>query len=185
MSRDADTDLATAAEASVVRPYLLVELDYAAGAVRATSLPFDVVYNGDTYIGVGLLGSISEVGEGTEIRSYGINLKMSGIPMQYVEDVVAADGQGRAGRVWLGMLDAGHVPIGDPLQVFQGRMDVSEIEYGETISIMIALESRLVDWERPRIRRFTDQDQKRAYPGDRGLEYVQAVSDMELVWGRG
>ena len=99
--------------------------------------------------------------------------------------VVAADGQGRAGRVWLGMLDASHVPVGDPLQVFQGRMDVSEIEYGETISITIALESRLVDWERPRIRRFTDQDQKRAYPGDRGLEYVQAVSDMELVWGRG
>ena len=185
MSRDAAAALATASTAAVVRPYLLVELDYAAGAVRATSLPFNIVYNGDTYIGVGVLGSISEVGEGTEIRSYGISLRMSGIPMDYVEDVVTADGQGRAGRIWLGMLDSGHVPVGDPLQIFQGRMDVSEIEYGPSIAITIALESRLVDWERPRIRRYTDQDQKRAYPGDRSLEYVQAVADMELVWGRG
>ena len=83
------------------------------------------------------------------------------------------------------VLDEQHRPIGTPLKVFQGRMDITDIEIGETIGVTISLESRLVDWERPRVRRFTDQDQKRAFPGDRGLEYVQAVSDMELVWGRG
>ena len=185
MSRGADTALAAAATQAVVRPYLLVELEYPAETLRVTSLPFDLTYDGDLYQGVGRLGSISEISEGTEIRSYGLALRMSGIPTDYRDAVIEADAQGKPGRVWLGLLDANHVPIGTPLKVFQGRIDITDIEVGETIAVTVSLESRLVDWERPRIRRFTDQDQKRAWPGDRGLEYVQAVSDMELVWGRG
>lgn len=185
MSRGAHADIAAAAIAPVIRPYILVALEYAAETVRVTSLPFDIVYAGDTYQGVGRLGSISEIAEGTEIKSYGLSLRMSGIPTDYRDTVIEADGQGRPGRVWLGLLDDGHRPIGTPLKVFQGRIDITDIEVGETMAVTISLESRLVDWERPRIRRFTDQDQKRAWPGDRGLEYVQAVADMELVWGRG
>ena len=185
MTRAADTALAAAALAPVVRPYLLVALEYLPDTLRVTSLPFNVTYLGDVYLGVGRLGAISEIAEGTEIRSYGLSLRMSGIPLDYRDQVIESDGQGRAGRVWLGLLDDQHRPIGVPLKVFQGRMDVTDIEIGQNIGVTISLESRLVDWERPRVRRFTDQDQKRAYPGDRGFEYVQAVSDMELVWGRG
>lgn len=185
MSRGLVTANADAADAAVVRPYLLVKLDYAAEAVRVSSLPFDTVYAGETYLGVGRLGSISEVNEGTEIKSYGCSLRMSGIPLDYVQDVVTADGQGRTAQIWLGFLDAGHVPVADPFKLFQGRIDVTDIDIGETIAVTVTLESRLVDWERARTRRFTDQDQKLSWPADRGLEYVQAVTDMELIWGRG
>lgn len=183
--RGLSTANATAAEASVVRPYLLVDLDYASEPVRVTSLPFDITFDGDTYLGIGRLGSITEIGEGTEVKSYGAQLRMSGIPLDYVQDVLAADGQGRAARIWLGFLDAGHVPVADPFKLFQGRIDVTDIDIGETIAVTVAVESRLVDWERARTRRFTDQDQKMSWPADRGLEFVQAVTDMELIWGRG
>jgi hypothetical protein len=64
-------------------------------------------------------------------------------------------------------------------------MDVLAIQLGNTITATLTAESRLVDWERAINRRFTDQDQQRAFPGDLGLQFVQATTDMELPWGRG
>lgn len=185
MSRDLDTATDAAAAAAHVIPYLLVELDYESGPVRCASTPFDVAYLGDTYLGVGRLGQISAIQEGPEMRSYGISLQMSGIPASYFEEMIAERFQDRACRVWLGFLDTGHRPSGSPVQLFGGRMDVVSLERGETITVTLTAESRLVDWERPRVRRYTDQDQQRAFPDDLGLQYVQATTDMELVWGRG
>ena len=58
------------------------------------------------------------------------------------------------------------------------------IEAGETATISISVESRLVDWERPRVHRYTNADQQIAYPGDKGLEFVAQMVEKELVWGR-
>jgi hypothetical protein len=182
--RDVDLVTGAAAEASHVTPYLLVSLDYESGAVRVSSTPFDVTFGGAEYLGVGRLGSISAIQEGPEMKSYGISLQMSGIPRSYMAEMRAERFQDRACRVWLGFLNAAHQPVGSPAQMFGGRMDVVTFEIGETITATLTAESRLVDWERPRIRRFTDQDQQLAYPGDRALEFAQATTEMELQWGR-
>lgn len=186
MSRDLHPDTDTAAQAAHVVPYTLVELDYESGAVRVASTPFDIRYAGDTYLGVGRLGSISAVQEGPEMKSYGVSLQMSGIPATYFAEMSQERFQDRACRIWVGFLAAAsHRPLGDPTQVFGGRMDVVSLQLGQTISVTLTAESRLVDWERARNRRFTDQDQQRAFPGDLGLQFVQATTEMELPWGRG
>jgi len=185
MSRALDGTTDAASQAEQVAPYLLVELDYESGAVLVASTPFDITFNGRSFLGVGRLGSISSVQEGPEMRSYGLSMEMSGIPAEYFAEMTAERFQDRACRVWLGFLDvASHRPTGDPSQIFGGRMDVVTLALGETVTVTLTAESRLVDWERPRARRFTNQDQQRSYPGDRGLEYTQATTDMELVWGR-
>lgn len=185
MSRTVGDVTQAAAEAQHVSPYLLVDLDYQSGPVRMASTPFNIEYAGQTYIGIGHLGSISSIQEGPEQKSYGIAMRLSGIPLDNFRDLVAERFQDRSCRVWLGFLNPEHKPIGAPTQLFGGRMDVVSLELGETITVNLTAESRLVDWERARIRRYTDQDQKRAFPGDKGLEFVQATSEMELVWGRG
>jgi hypothetical protein len=166
-------------------PYLLVELDYETGPVLVASTPFDITFSGRTFLGVGRLGSISAVQEGPEMKSYGVSLQMAGIPVEYFSEMIAERFQDRACRVWVGFLDTSHRVTGTPTQIFGGRMDVLTLDRGETITVSLTAESRLVDWERARVRRYTDQDQLRAYPGDKGLEFVQATTDMELVWGRG
>lgn len=178
------TTLAAFADARVVF-YALVELDYAGDPVRVTSLPYAVTYEGNTYVGVGGLGSIGEIAEGSEIRSYGVSLRMSGIPLAYAKQVIAQDGQGRAGRIWLGVLDPdSHAASGQPVLVYQGRIDVTDIELGSAIAVTVTLESRLIDWERARHYLYTDADQQAAFPGDTFLEFVAGVADMEITWGR-
>ena len=58
------------------------------------------------------------------------------------------------------------------------------MKIGRETSVSIAGESAMIDWQRPRLRRFTDADQKAVYPNDRGLEHVAEVANKELVWGR-
>jgi len=43
---------------------------------------------------------------------------------------------------------------------------------------------RLVDWERPRIRRYNNADQQVAFTGDKGFEFVPQMVEKELIWGR-
>ena len=74
--------------------------------------------------------------------------------------------------------------VADPVLVFHGRMDVMNIEIGNTATITVTAESRLADWNRARTSRYTDEEQQRLYPGDKGLQYVAQTAEMELVWGR-
>ena len=42
----------------------------------------------------------------------------------------------------------------------------------------------LIDLNRSRVRRYTNEDQQIDYPTDVGFEYVQSLQDFEIKWGR-
>jgi hypothetical protein len=48
--------------------------------------------------------------------------------------------------------------------------------------IVITGESRLAGWERPKVRRFNDADQKKDYPTDRFFEGMAESAETEIVW---
>ena len=74
--------------------------------------------------------------------------------------------------------------ITNPIKLFAGRMDIMQIiEQGDTATISISLENRLVDLLKPRILRYTHEDQQTLFPGDLGFEFVTALQDKEVVWG--
>lgn len=176
--------LVDAVNASHVRPFTLVVLDFPEGPVRASSLPFDITLEGETYYGVSELGTVSEISEGLEQRSYGVNVTLNGIPVDFCNYIAKQKVQGRLLKIGMGFLDSEDRIIGEPLWPFVGRMDTLDMKIGKSTSVSIAGETLLVEWDRPRLRKFTDADQKSAYPGDRGLEHVAEVANKELVWGR-
>jgi hypothetical protein len=175
---------AEAGKAAVVRPVLLARLDFASGIVRAASAPFDIMAEGEVYAGLGHLGTISAVPESAELQASPVQLTLSGIPPELVSLALLDDYQGRDVRIFLVLLDEGHVLVGTPVLVFRGRMDTMDIELGETATITLTAESRLADWERPRIRRYTDEDQKTVFPDDRGFEFVAQMAEKTIYWGR-
>ena len=63
-------------------------------------------------------------------------------------------------------------------------MDVMSIqESGEQATINITGESRLIDLEIARERRYTSEDQKIDFPDDKGLEFVADLQDKQIIWG--
>ena len=64
-------------------------------------------------------------------------------------------------------------------------MDIMKIdEQAETSTITINLENRLIAFDRPKERRFTNEDQLQRFSGDKGLEFVPDLQDKEIVWGK-
>lgn len=185
MSRDLTSSMQTVADASVVRPIILVELAFDTGTTRLWSGYGDLTWDSQTWNGAGNLMSIGSLEETTEVRAIGTDITLSGLPSEIVSLALQEDYQGRFATIYLGALDDTGAVISDPVVIFGGRMDVMSIqESGETASISISIENRLIDFERTKIRRYTDQDQKIDYPNDQGFEFVSSIQQMEIVWGR-
>lgn len=87
----------------------------------------DLVWDGNTYVGAGGLGSVGTVEESSSIRAAGAVFKLSGIPSSLVSIVLAEHYQGRNCTMWLASFDAAGALIADPVQVFPGRIDMMQI----------------------------------------------------------
>lgn len=183
MSRDLTAAVITQTESTQVETFLLFEGDFIDGTVRAWSGYGDLTWNGEVWTGTGTMLSVSDIGEDNEVSAKGINIVLNGIPSEIISLALASCRQGADGRVYLGFLSAGQV-VSDPILLFEGKLDVPVIdESAETSSISISYESRLIDLLRPRESRFTDEDQKQAFSGDRGCEFVVALQDKNIKWG--
>lgn len=163
---------------------VLVELDFADGFVRCCNAGYTFNWNGYDWLGLGTLGKIEAVSEGLALQMYGCALTLSGVPTELIAESFSYTYQGRSATMWIAPLTSDYAFIADPVVVFKGRMDTMDIALGETATITLSVESRLVDWERPRIRRFNDEDQRSEFPTDRGFRYVDQMVQKDLKWGR-
>lgn len=136
------------------------------------------------WLGIGTLGSIEAVAEGSALQMYGCQLTLSGVPPELISEALGYTYQGRNAALYLAPLNDDYSFIADPVVIFKGRMDTMDIELGSTARITLTVESRLVDWDRPRIRRFNDEDQRSEFPTDRGFRYVDQMVQKDLPWGR-
>jgi hypothetical protein len=182
MSRDATPAAITESKAEVPRPFVFVELDYPGGFVRVNSTDREVTFNGNPYSGVGDLGSISVIGEGAGLQAQGVKLALSGIDPVFVS-AAFENAQRRPGKVWVGFFDADFGLVIDPVLVFSGLIDNTTVDFGETATIMVILESRLITWERPKIQRYTNEAQQQLFPGDKFFEFLNQTVDKEIFWG--
>jgi hypothetical protein len=170
----------------VVRPVMCVALILDSGAVYANTSPIDIQIAGATYLGVGLLGKISAVEESTETQAHNLALEMSGIPRELISLALQEKYQGRACRVFVAYLDRDwRMPEGAYKDLFAGRINTMSIELAATATIKITAEGRLADFDRLRGGRYTDEEQQKRFPGDRGLEFVPRMVEAELPWGAG
>ena len=185
MTRGLTSAAQTATDSAQVVTIALVYMDFSSGALYLNSSPYNLTWNGYEWLGTGDLGSISAITEEGAPKANGIQLEINGIDTSNLYLALNEHYQGRKCQVYVGFLNVtDHSLIADPILVFDGRMDVMHIAHGKTGSISVTAESRLADWDRPRIRRYSHEDQISRYPGDLGLSFVEEITDKEIIWGR-
>jgi len=183
MARTLTSATESALASSQVRALMFVLMDFPSGFLRVNNSAQSFSWSGFDWLGVGRLGSIDAVSEGIGLESRGLSFRISGVPQENVAVALGQQYQGRDCKVWLAPLSESYAIIADPVLVFHGRMDVMDIELGETATITVTAESRLADWDRPRVRRYNHEDQQIDYPGDKGFEFVAQMAEKELKWG--
>lgn len=207
MSRDLNSDLITQITSAAYRPFFAIQATLDSTTLRLWTGIGDLSISGITYSGVGEFLSIGDLEEASDISVKGLNLTLSGIPSDLISLALNTPYQGRELTMFFGVTDlqrvfllkeqggflllesGGRFTTGDddaPAQMFRGFIDTMTIEEGsETATISVSVENRLIDLERSRIFRYTDQSQKAVYPNDKGLEFVEDLQDKTFNWGRG
>ena len=185
MSRSLTSAMQSAVTADLVRPIILVQCAFDSGNLNLWNGVGNLTVSSVDYIGAGTLLAIGEIAETSELQANGITVTLSGITDPLLAKARDEDYQGRELKVLLGAMDASNGVISTPVNVFSGFMDTMVInDASETATIQIAVENRLIGFERTRVRRYTAEDQLIDFPNDKGLEFVADMAEKEIVWGR-
>lgn len=185
--RPLNPDTKAAVGASVVRPALLIYADFPAGEIRMWT-GFGVLHaEGHDWQGLGNMLAVEDVTETADTGTQGMAVKLSGIPSVIFDAITLGNYQNRRGEVSMIVFDRDGEAVGAPIPLFRGLMDSDKVtDNGTEVSVTMQLEGPMSDQLRARVYRYTHEDQQTLYPsnGDRGLEFVAALQNLQLRWGQ-
>ena len=185
MSRTLSTEMQAVATAELVRPIYLIDMEFSSGSIFLWSGMGDLTYNSNTYLGAGDLLSIGSIAETAELTANGATVTLSGIKQSLLTLARDEPYQGRPLIIRLGAFDENGDLIASPVILFSGFMDIMTIaDSGDTSTITVTVENKLIAFQRTAVRRYTAEDQKIEHPTDKGFEFVAKIQEKEIVWGR-
>ncbi len=135
----------------------------------------------------------------------GASISLSGIPSNLLSLALSEPYQGRIAKIYFGTFQQGsilqetsdYILLQDGSRInleststgfnelFSGYMDQMNIEEsGDTATIEMMVENKLIDLERARVAGFTSGYQKSVYPGDLGMDFIEDLQDKRIPWGR-
>lgn len=183
MNRSMDAITASAVTSSHVPYVFFVKMDFSV-PLCVCNAGYDMQWNGITWLGIGGLGTIEPIQEQASLEAIGLRLTLSGVPTEAIAITLGEQYQGKPCQIWFAPLREDLQLLSSPVRAFSGRMDTMDTEVGETATITVSVESRMVAWERAKTRRYNNEDQQSRYPGDRGFEFVAQMVEKNLSWGR-
>jgi hypothetical protein len=170
--------------ASTIRPGFLAMLTFQTGVQYVWSGIGDLVYGGNTYRGVGSLGRISAIDEGTSVQAMGTTVTLSAIDPALLADCLSDIQLGAPATIYFALFDPNLQIVGTPYPLFVGTVDQPVIQIGTTeMAISLKLENKLANLQRANMRRYTASDQRRYYPNDTAFNWVELLNDQALKWG--
>jgi len=187
MARGLTSGMLTEIGQKVVRPAYFVEIETASATQRLWTGLGSRTWNSQTWLGVGDFGSISAIPETSGVNAVGLILTLSGIPSGMVTLALTDSRPFKPVKVYFGLLDSSDVIVVDPYLSFSGRTDSVKLIEGakesDTSSLRISCESRLIELNRTRERRYTEEDQVSEFPNDKGFEFVEEIEGARMPWG--
>lgn len=183
MTRFASTTNSTEAAKQSIRMFAAVALDFSSGVIRVHDGIGNITWGGNTYSGVGQLGSIEVVSESVEIIARAISLTLSGVDSSLVNTTMTEVYQNRQATVYVGFVNETTGAVVDtPETVWEGRMNQMSISSSAgSASIRLTCEHRLR--REPRIARYTNEDQQLLFSGDRFFDLVPSIKGFVAKWG--
>lgn len=162
----------------VVRPYRAFKIEFPSMTLRVWSGLNTRTINGEVYIGGGIALAFGEVEETSQIEATGTKIIMSGIDSSIISLALSENYEGAPVTLYLGE----HSTI-DLIEMGSGTLDQMLIDDDTgTCTITANVENILIDLERPRVLRYTHEDQQLLHPGDMIFEFVADIQNKEINW---
>ena len=180
-----DSSITSYLEADHQVLFLAVEAEFDTDTIRLWSGDYSLTINGETYLGVGTLLSISNIEDTLELKSSGLSVALAGMDATVLDLALTENYQNRFITVFLGYLSGGTDTTVGTMTLFKGRMQsmvINDDPNGSTITV--DAENRLIDLQRPSNLRYTKESQQFIDSSDTCFNRVQSLQDKEIIWGR-
>jgi len=184
----------------VIQLFFAVNFQVDEGVVAFWTGYGDMTIDGTEYVGAGELMSFSAIDENNQVGANGVSVVLAGLDTESADLALDTSYQGRPSEIIVGSLN--NYPTIQYYTLFKGLIDQIAIKDGpEGSNVVINIENRLIDLNRPRILHYTDEEQRNlspirgAYPDitgypdtliafgvDRGLDDVINIQDKQIVW---
>ena len=180
-----DSSITSYLEADHQILFLAVKAEFDTDTIRLWSGDYSLTINGETYLGVGTLLSISNIEDTLELKSSGLSVALAGMDATVLDLALTENYQNRFITVFLGYLSGGTDTTVGTMTLFKGRMQsivINDDPNGSTITV--DAENRLIDLQRPSNLRYTKESQQFIDSSDTCFNRVQSLQDKEIIWGR-
>jgi hypothetical protein len=183
MSRFVSATNATEADKLSIIAVVLADLDFASGIVRVHDGSGSIVWSGNTYLGAGQFAGVDVIDENIDIVARGIKLTLSGVDSTFVTPTMTEVYQNRPVTLYLGFLNSiTNALIDTPETVWEGRMNQMSFRIDKGVAVIeLTCEHRLR--REPRVARYTDEDQRVIFSGDRFFNLMYAIQGFIGKWG--
>lgn len=182
--RDLDSGFQTQIEARALRCCLLTKAEFDSGDVNMFTGTGEIEFNGDTYLGGGILLAITTIEETQELKAINVSYTLSGVPSSMLSLALGERINKRPITTWFGVIDDENHLFTE--EIYSGYMDTmpieDDIENGEA-TITLNTESDLQISRLSVDRNYTPEDQKLYEPGDLFFDFVPTIQDIEINWG--
>ena len=174
----------SAMKRDTVRLVLAVEIEWPNGTTRAHTGIGDLLLNDEVFVGVGNLGSISDIEQKSGDSPSRLQLGLSSFDDSVRGEVLRARYHGKPVSVWMVAMDKDYRPEATQI-IWKGSIADASVTVGKTNSLEVIVSNRLEDWDKKRSDRFTDESQQARHPGDRLFRYVSVMAEWPIYWGSG
>jgi hypothetical protein len=181
--RNLDSTLAAHLNDGLIQPVIMAMLTFRTQTTYVWSGVGTLTYGGNNYLGVGSMGKLGVITEGVDVQADGVTVELSGIDPIYKGECLTDIQVGAPAKIWFGLLSANAL-VGAPYLVFSGTVDKPTFSIGgDSVTISLALENKMLNLSRASQRRYTSADQHIQYPDDTAFGWVEQLSDQALIWG--
>lgn len=177
-----------------IRPVHLFELYFDNNTVRACDAPFQIDWQGVSFLPNGQFLTFSGVEESSELRDSRVTVTLSGVDQIHISDALQQKYVERRLVIYRAFLDSVNALILDPLPLFDGRMDKMRIAEDPTpgatpgpgmgnCSVTVEASAHWSDFGRRPGRHTNDNEQKLHFAGDEFFGFASEIN-KQILWGR-
>jgi hypothetical protein len=156
----------------------LVELGFSP-VERYTTAGYDIEWGGNTW---GALGMQIEPVTAAFGDMPGLSIALPAITPEAIALALADDIEGVTLRLYDAIIDPDTGEVAQAVLAWSGTLTQPQLEDGRTAAVTLNAEHRGVVALRPKVSRYTNDEQQRLYPGDTSLDFDPATDAGPLVW---
>jgi len=189
MTRGLPTNVETALSQSYVSLVTFAKLEFPSGTIYVHNslgtYTWDDGSGNKDWLGVGDLGSISQVQEGQDVSPYAITLTLSGLSSDISGAALTENYFLHGVTVYLGVLDSSDDLIDTPSQIWAGFMDQMNITVGKDggDDIQLIAESELSRFDQSANLMYTNAAQQEKSSTDLFFSHMHKIEDAKINWG--